>query len=91
MKKRVSELKIDKNFIFVIEQKEIWPLFKKADLMVRPTFMDAYGVSIEEALYFGCPAVASNVCKRPKGTIIFKNRDFKDFFEKCKKILPKNR
>lgn len=88
MKKRVRELNIDKNFFFIIEQKEIWPLFKKADLMVRPTFMDAYGVSIEEALYFGCPAVASNVCKRPKGTIIFKNRDFKDFLEKCKKILP---
>lgn len=90
MKKKIRELDIEKNFVFMTGQKEVWPLFKRVDLMVRPTFMDAYGVSIEEALYFDCPAVASNVCKRPKGAILFKNRNFKDFSEKCKKVLLKN-
>lgn len=89
MKNKINELNIQKNFIFMTGQKEIWPLFKRADLMVRPTFMDAYGISIEEALYLGCPAVASDVCERPKGTILFENRNFKDFLDKCRAILLK--
>lgn len=87
MKKRIIELEIELNFYFITGQKEIWPLFKKADLMIRPTYVDGYGISISEALYFNCPAIASNVCKRPEGTIIFKNREIEDLYNKCKDIL----
>ncbi len=90
MKKKIKELNIEKNFTFMTGHKEIWPLFQRADLMVRPTLLDGYSVSVAEALYFNCPVIASNVSKRPKGTIIFKNRNFKDFSEKCKRILLEN-
>ena len=84
---RIKKLRIEKNFYFLTDQKELWPLFKKVDLMIRPTYSDGYGVSIAEALYFNCPAIASDVCKRPKGTILFQNRNIEDLYCKCIHIL----
>ncbi len=90
MKRKIVSLNLEKSIYIMTGQKELWPLFKKADLMVRPTFIDSYGVSIAEALYFDCPAVASDVCERPEGTVIFENRNLTDFYEKCKNVLHKN-
>ncbi len=75
----------------MLDNTELWPLFENADLMVRPTCVDAYGVSIAEALYFDCPAIASDVCERPDGTVLFRNRDQSDFLEKCRYVLVKTR
>jgi len=68
---------------------EIWPLFKKIDLFIRPTCSDAYGISIQEALDMNVPVVASNVCQRPEGTILFESRNRNDFEEKVKACLKK--
>lgn len=54
---------------------EIWEL---SDLFIRPTYTDIEGISVKEALYCGTPVIASNVCVRPKETILFKNRDYDD-------------
>jgi len=40
MKTRIQELEIEDNFYFITGQKELWPLFKQADLMIRPTSSD---------------------------------------------------
>lgn len=79
------------NFYFMLDNTELWPLFENADLMVRPTCVDAYGISIAEALYFDCPAIASDVCERPDGTVLFRNRDQSDFLEQCRSILVDTR
>ncbi len=84
---RIKELNLEENFYFLTGQKELWPIFKKASLMIRPTNTDGYGVSIAEALYFGCPAIASDVCDRPEGTILFKNRNLDDLYDKTKRVL----
>jgi len=88
---KIKKLNIEKNCYFLTGQREIWPLYKKVHLTVRPTSIDGYGSSLAEALYFNCPAIASNVCRRPKGTILFNNRDSDDFFKKCKKIIMKKK
>ncbi len=90
MKQKIKELEIEQNFYFITGQKELWPLFKKADLMIRPTTTDGDALSIREAMYLGCPAVASDVSDRPKGTIMFKNRDINDLYEKSIKVLKDN-
>ncbi|MBU0983727.1 MAG: glycosyltransferase family 4 protein [candidate division Zixibacteria bacterium] len=72
---------------FLTAQKQLWPLFKNADVFVRPTSIDGYGISIDEALHFGCPAVASDVCKRAAGAAIFRSRDIADFEAKCREAL----
>lgn len=87
LRERIRNLNLESYFHFLCDQKELWPLFRSADLMVRPTCVDAYGVSIREALYFGCPAVASDVCTRPKGTTVFPNRDTNAFVSACVKEL----
>jgi glycosyltransferase involved in cell wall biosynthesis len=87
MKNRIKKLGIEENFIFMTGQKELWPLLKKADLMVRPTSNDGYGISIAEALYLGCPAIASDVCKRPENTVLFKTRNVDDLLFKVKKVF----
>jgi len=87
IKKRIHEMEISDNFYFMTDQKELWPLFKRVDLMLRPTYTDGYGISVAEALYFNCPAIASNVCIRPEGTILVKNRDKDDLYEKTRTNL----
>lgn len=87
MRLRIKELNLEENFYFLTGQKELWPIFKKASLMIRPTNTDGYSISIAEALYFGCPAIASDVCDRPTGTILFKNRNLDDLYDKTKRVL----
>lgn len=87
VRERISANDLDDNIYFMTGQQELWPLFRKADLMVRPTCTDGYGISIAEALYFHCPAIASDVCVRPEGTILFENRNMDDLYEKVSRIL----
>jgi glycosyltransferase involved in cell wall biosynthesis len=49
--------------------------FRYCDVFLRPNRADAYGVSIQEALDAGVPAIASNVCTRPAGTHLFTTGD----------------
>jgi len=70
-------------------QKELWPLLKYAMVFIRPTLSDGYSVSIEEALYLGTLVVASDVCKRPVGTVLYKVGDMVDLSKKVKDIVQK--
>lgn len=90
MKYRFKKLNIENNFFFMTGQKELWPLFKKADLMVRPTHTDGDAISIREALYFHCNVISSDVTNRPENTIIFKDRDLEDLYEKIIEVLSGN-
>ena len=85
--RRIEQAGVADNFQFLTGQKELWPLFRSADLMVRPTCSDAYGISVAEALYLGCPAVASDVCERAPGAVTFASRDAADFVTKCRLVL----
>ncbi len=87
MKTKIIDYKLNDNFHFITGQKEIWPLFKKTDVMLRPTYSDGYSVSIEEAMSLGCKVIASDGFKRAKGTIEFKNRDLDDLILKTQKVL----
>jgi glycosyltransferase involved in cell wall biosynthesis len=87
MKQRIAEKGIENNFLFITEQYQLYPILMKCDVFLRPTNTDGYGVSIAESIYFKVPAVASAVCQRPEGTILFKSRDINDFILKVKDVL----
>lgn len=63
---------------------QVWEL---SDLFIRPTSTDIEGISVKEALEFGTPAIASDVCRRPREAIIFKNRDFNDLLQQTRKLI----
>ena len=61
------------------------------DLVIRATNDDGDSITIREALYFQKPVIASDVVKRPEGTIIFQNRDSNDLYYKIKKVFEEDR
>src|SRR5690606_33543991 len=83
MKERISKLGLDEHILFVYEKMPLYPLMKQSALFVRPTSSDGDAVSIREAIHYHIPVVASDVVVRPKGTILFENRNANDFTEKC--------
>lgn len=87
MQKRAKELGIYDQTFILHGQKELWPLYKCANIFVRPTSSDNYGISVAEALFFGIPAIASDVCIRPKGTLLFTSRDIVEFYDKVSHVL----
>jgi glycosyltransferase involved in cell wall biosynthesis len=50
-----------------------------ADIYVRPTEIDSYGVAIAEALHVGLTVLASDACERADGTHIFGRFDQPNF------------
>jgi len=87
MKQRIAEKGIENNFLFQTKPCQFYPILMKSDVSVRQTNTDGDGISIREALYFKIPVVASDVCQRPEGTILFENRDIDDFTSKVMNVL----
>ena len=71
LKQKISSYELHNNIFILTGQKELWPLFKKVDLFLRPTLSDGASISIEEAFYFEVPVVASNIVERQHGIILF--------------------
>lgn len=72
MKHRIAEQGLSDMFYwYEAADTELYPILKKSRLFIRPTRMDGYGVSVAEALHFGVPSIASDVCGRPPGTLLF--------------------
>ena len=91
LQNKIVEYGIQENFHFLSGQKEIWPLFKRADMLIRPTNTDGDAVSIREALYFQCPVLASDASPRAEGAVVFQNRNIEDAFAKALQVLSSNK
>ena len=90
LKYKINQYNLQNNImIFEVNNTEFYPILKKSKLFLRPTNTDGYGASIAEALYYQVPSIASNVCNRPEGTIIFKSRDMNDLYIKTIDVLEK--
>lgn len=90
MRRMLHAMGLNGHFFFFSSKEEVWPLFQQSDVMVRPTSTDGFGISIAEALHAGTPAVASDVCVRPVGTIMFKSRNQTDLNRKVFEVLKLN-
>lgn len=87
LKNLIKNKKVENKFLFVTEKMELCPIIKKSHLFIRPTNNDGYGVSIAEAIYYNVPTIASDVCVRPEGAILFKTRDEDDLYNKTLEII----
>lgn len=77
---RIKQYELEKDIFFLFGQKELWPLIKRSTFFVRPTLSDAESVSVQEALYFKVPVIASDVCVRPANVMTFKTGNVEDFY-----------
>lgn len=76
-----------KVLLYEVNDSEFYPIVKKCNLFIRPTNVDGYGVSIAEAIYYNIPSIASDVCRRPEGTVLFRSRDLEDLYSKTVGII----
>jgi glycogen(starch) synthase len=62
-------------------------VIERSDIFVRPTFSDGDAISVREAIALGTPVVASDVVRRPAGTLCFKTGDPMDLASKIDSLL----
>ncbi len=87
MKQRIHDKNLQDNFLFLTCPIELHTIISKSDIFLRPTNTDGDAVSLNEALYLKIPSIASDAVPRPKGTILFKNRDINDFHSSISQVL----
>ena len=87
MQKLVNEYYLEDYFHFYTKPVAYPAVINMCDMFIRPTNTDGYGVSIAEAITLKKPVIASNVCKRPEGTILFKSRDIDNLFIKTMEVI----
>lgn len=90
LKDRIVSYKLEKKImIFEVENTELFPILKRSNLFVRPTNTDSFGISVAEAIYAKIPAIASDVCERPSGTLIFESRNMLELLQVTEKVIKK--
>lgn len=83
---QVENKNIQDNYHFVIGQ-PLPPALLLSNVFIRPTYQDGYSVSLEEAIELGIPAVASDICPRTPGSLLFKTGDLTDLISKVRQVL----
>lgn len=61
-----------------------------ADVYLRPTQRDGFGVAVADAVSFGVPVLASNVCKRYPGTRLFEPTSYDVFSKELSALIAGN-
>ncbi|MGN7355871.1 glycosyltransferase family 4 protein [Paenibacillus sp. SAF-054] len=88
LKRRIADDGLSERiFIYEAVNTELYPLLHKSKLFVRPTRMDGYGVSVAEALYLNVPAIASDACVRPEGTILFESGNLPALVTRVRQVM----
>ncbi len=87
---RIQRDKLQPFLKFVIgNQFSFVSFLKYADIFIRATNTDGDALTLREALYYGVVSIASDVCRRPHGSILFRNRDSKDLVMVVKAVLDR--
>lgn len=83
----IDNLDIKENFLLISGNISFVRMIEQSDIVLRPTNTDGDSLSVHEALYLGKPIIASDIVRRPLGTIIFKSRDVTDFRTKVSEVI----
>ncbi len=86
----INNNNLNNNILIYSKQCEFYPILLHTDIFVRPTITDGDSISIREALFFNVKTIASNVVKRPRGTIVINNRNEKELIDLINSIINSN-
>ncbi len=78
----ISDLKLNDNILVLKGPHSFIPILSSSDIFIRPTNTDGDSISIRESLALNKPTVSSDIVQRPKGVVIFRNRDSADLLAK---------
>ncbi len=78
------------NHIDLIYDRQLVDYLPNFAFLVRTNTSDGYGVSLQEAMDLGVPAIGSDTCVRPKGTVLFKTGDLDDLTQKIEMVVRSN-
>lgn len=80
----IKKYEIENKIVFLTEAfEEASSLYIATDAYLRPTNTDGDSFSIWEALHFCIPVLTSDATQRPKGCVLFKNRNQADLEKKA--------
>lgn len=89
IKRRIDEYGLQEHFLIYTEEIEFWKVIAKTTAFIRPTRTDSFGISVAEGVFLKKHTIASDVCERPPGTILFRTGDMDDLVDKTLKTLRK--
>ncbi len=85
--KQIKDNGLDRNFLIWISPLSFVKLLSCSDVMLRTTNTDGDAISVREALFLRKKVIASDVVDRPRGVILFKNRDVESLTDAIKKSV----
>lgn len=68
-------------FVYFLDESSFNYLLKNIDCYLRPNTVDSFGVAVADAINLGTCVIASDVCPRYKGTILFNSASEVEFIE----------
>ena len=87
MQKLVKKYNLEDNFHFYTKPVAYPAVINMCDLFIRPTNTDGDSLSIREAISLQRLTIASDICKRPEGAILFRNRNIEDLYIKTTDVI----
>lgn len=78
MQQLITDLNLSDHFFLTNEKLSFVKLMQDSDIIVRPTNTDGDSLTIREGLFLNKKVLASDVVERPKGVVLFQNRNFDD-------------
>ena len=85
--KLIIDLNLQDSFFLLSGIFSFVKIIEHSDIVLRPTNADGDALTIREALFLGKSVLASDIVKRPHGTLLFKTRDHDDFYTKMSLLL----
>ncbi|EHK9049604.1 glycosyltransferase family 4 protein [Vibrio vulnificus] len=74
-------------FMSEVEPQFFLELLRGCSVYARPNHVDSFGIGVADALSLGIPTVASTVCERTQGALLFDSNDYSGFNEAMKLSL----
>lgn len=88
--RELQELTQDLPFVtlrFDLDLPEFVQILAVADLYLRPNTVDSYGLAVADAISLGVPAIASDVCDRCPGAVLFPAGNYEAFEQVAEQVI----
>lgn len=88
LKEELLNLNHSRVKVFLDKQEDIFNFYlSEADIYVRPTLEDSFGIACADAVEFNTPVIASDVCTRYSGVKVYHLNKKEELYELFRKLL----